>query len=54
MKLVEALKTIREECKTHVTCSDCPLRDYDDDCALLELQPDDWEFLEDVPPRIFK
>ena len=45
-KLLSALKTIREECKKHESCKNCPLRRRNNrDCTLYDsTPPEEWLF----------
>lgn len=57
MELLEALKTIRDECSTHNNCQRCPLRSKSDDdsCGLKERYPSEWDLLDDgvTIPKLF-
>ena len=52
MELLEALKTIREECEKHI-CRNCPMRTHNDRCAIREKFPSDWKLRCDGIPRLF-
>lgn len=59
MELLEALKTIRDECSTHDQCKCCPLRSKTNEssCSLdiREHAPADWELIGDdaTIPKLF-
>lgn len=55
MELIEALNRLREECKKHVNCTECPLRDIDNSCcALHKSSPCMWDLKVDHNvPRLF-
>lgn len=46
MELLEALKTIRKECKNHDKCAVCPMHDKDrpDQCGITYgvVNPSEW------------
>lgn len=45
--LIEALKTIKNECREHPMCKNCPIYDEDSGC-IVEPLPCDWEISNDV------
>lgn len=56
-ELEDALRVIKEKCKSMENCSKCPLRSYDGDlCEVRKCIPGKWKIksdeLEEVP-RIF-
>lgn len=59
MELIEALIVIRDECKKHDNCEECPLRDSENNACSLptssqSIYPCDWDLRTDyIAPRIF-
>lgn len=54
--LITALKIIREECKSHSSCKQCPLRDYSGGgCSIRDgVTPENWKLKGDEPDnRLF-
>ena len=47
--LEKALRVIREECRSHTRCEECPLRDSDNrGCVIRNGQhPEDWRLVSD-------
>lgn len=57
MELLEALKTIRRECRNHKHCDDCSMRSGDETlCMITVLPPSMWAFAgeNDTPKRLFE
>lgn len=42
MNLIDAIKTIKNECRKHLMCKNCPIYNNDKGC-LVEPLPCDWE-----------
>lgn len=42
-EITNALKVIKDVCKKHYRCEDCPLRNGKNDCAVTRGDPEDWE-----------
>lgn len=44
-KLLDALKTIQDECDKHKFCTDCPffIQSDDNNCGILYRSPDNWK-----------
>lgn len=55
MELIEALIVIRDECKKHDNCEECPLRDSENNaCSLPTASPCNWDLRTDyIVPRLF-
>lgn len=51
-ELNKAIKTLKDECKRHDCCKDCPMFDYERYdfyvCKISneEIEPSDWELIE--------
>ena len=57
MELIEAIRTLRDECIKYDYCEECPLRTYDNKkCMLHQSTPDAYTLVGDKvdkTPRIF-
>lgn len=53
-KLLEALKLIRDECKQHDNCTDCPMWASRVGACGVDKRPQEWNVLNEVQfrPRI--
>ena len=47
-KLIEALHTIKDECKEHINCSQCPMGTTDCDCLIRDVNPNHWKINDEV------
>lgn len=47
-KIIEALHTIKDECKKNTNCSKCPLGTTGGACKIVRNDPEDWE-INDIP-----
>lgn len=48
-ELINALRTIKEECKKHQdddSCCDCPMGTYDGGCCVTDCTPDNWSIVQ--------
>lgn len=45
-ELIKALNTIKEECKKHGNCDECPIGNDDCDCLVGDSSPEDWNIIE--------
>ena len=54
--LIKALRLIREECKSHTKCEECPLRNSDNKHCVINngANPEDWRLVgDDNDDRVF-
>lgn len=51
-EVLNAIKVIRDCCKEY-SCYNCPLRNSNGTCNVMNVMPDEWEII-DEPIRLFK
>ena len=55
--LDNALRKIKEECKSHESCKDCPfVYGFTNGCGILRDRPENWSLISEYRPvaRLFK